>query len=708
MPYRLSEELTIEQKITLNEILNKELDEYGVDESKVISCARNSCNTWNGYFRDNITLGKRDIKFLLRDQWDAKDRSEFNILGKPCLTFNTSSDIANKVIAEQRQSKPAMKVTSINGIASDEALDLRTDILRSISYRSDNDIVYQTAYASMIQFSYGAFYIYVDYESNKSFRKVIKYGLIDDPTTVFFDPNAKMPHKGDGDYCGRLIIMSKGEWDSTYPNIENPVSFAQPQILNTRTYKQKDTVVLCEYFQKEWFPTIIHELSDGRTVDDEEYKEIEKEYKSISKEMGNESSASVIINRDKPYILATRKSQDYRIMHYRLLNDMIVEVSEWHSKLLPIIFCPGNSSYIEGKQYTKSFISDAKDMQKFSNYVLSEVATEIKNRRREQWLGTKDNIIGQEQQWRNPEVSQSILLAKPDSKTNQMPMKLPSSEIPQSLLATLNFANNGIKEIVGYFQANVGVASDQASGKALNNIVTQGNLSSVIFADNMNQAIVQGGKVVLSLFPYVYGDERSIVLSNSAGESRSIVINKNNKDGTITNQIDEGEYDIEISSAPSFAVQKAQSLELFMKMITINPQILPLVADLMAKNLDIEDQHRLIKRFESLVPPNILAEEKGDEPPPPPPPSPQEQMMQQQMALSQKQIQEKEQELQIQQEELKIKHEKLELEKLKIKMEMMELQEKLKDHSHNRNAELHKADLDFTAKIANVVKDLHK
>src|SRR5512135_224127 len=233
MPYKLAAEMTLEQMGIINKQLIDELDSYGVNETSILDTARKAINTWTGYFQDNITAGKRDMKFLLRDQWESNERAQFIQLAKVCLTFNTMADVVNKIIAEQRKMRPALMVRSINGIARDEDLQLRTDLLRSISYHSDNDIVYQTAFASAMQFGYGAFSIYTDYESSTSFRRVIKYDLIEDPTTIFFDPAAKMPHKGDGNYCGRLIMMSLDEFQSTYPHIPNPVSYQQPQILNT-------------------------------------------------------------------------------------------------------------------------------------------------------------------------------------------------------------------------------------------------------------------------------------------------------------------------------------------------------------------------------------------------------------------------------------------------------------------------------------------
>ena len=64
------------------------------------------------------------------------------------------------------------------------------------------------------------------------------------------------------------------------------------------------------------------------------------------------------------------QTQDYKIMHYRLIQNQIIDFAEWPSKYLPIVYVDGDSYYIEGRQYTKSFIHRrARDAQKFINYV---------------------------------------------------------------------------------------------------------------------------------------------------------------------------------------------------------------------------------------------------------------------------------------------------------------------------------------------------
>ena len=103
-------------------------------------------------------------------------------------------------------------------------------------------------------------------------------------------------------------------------------------------------------------------------IDKDQWKEREKGFED-NKEFVKGSIVGEIIAREIPKIVGERQTQDYRVMHYRLIRDRIIDFSEWPSRQLPIPFVDGDSYYIEGRQYTKSFIHEARDAQRQANAV---------------------------------------------------------------------------------------------------------------------------------------------------------------------------------------------------------------------------------------------------------------------------------------------------------------------------------------------------
>lgn len=720
------DQISMDEVEEMNESLAQELSEAGIDEAEVLKKAREDLVLWDGYFGENMVRGKDDMNFVLRDQWSAVERSEFNRFFKPAMQFNKLYDTCKKVVGEQRKNKPDLMVRSLNGLATQKQIDLRTDLVRTISYQNQNDLVYQTAFRSALMMGYGAFEIEIDFESPTSFNRIINYTLITDAQKTSFDPCAIKPHKGDGNFCSRQYLYTKEEFYATFPHVLNPVSYSDPRSLLDFQWETRDTIVVCKYTRKEWFPQRILLLTDGQTVTEEQWEDMQKTIELQRQLADSAQVVGKIIRKDIPEVHATRMSQNYKIRQYLLTQNQIIKFAEWPSKHLPIIFVDGDSNFINGQQYTRSFIHEAKDAQKFINYVGSEIAAEIKNRRREQWLGTPDNIEGYEQMWRTPELQAGMLTARPDPKTGAMPQKMPPWELSQTLLAQFQRGSQDIREILG-FSENEALQGRDMSGKARRERKLEGSMSAYVWFDNLNQAIEQGGRVVLDLLPYIAGEnERHMVVSKADGRTESVILNQivgETEDGKPIrdNTLEAGDYDIEIDTGPSFAVQKDMALEFFQETLQANPQVFPLIADLWAKNLDVQYMPQIAERFKTLVPPQILAQEEGKQLPPQPP-SPQEQMAQAQLQQQQQMLKMNEQKMQIEEqqimeraEELRIRKEKHLLEQAEMILKAQEMQRKagleqqhLKLEHGKLLVDMDKADKDLSSKLAQVMADIHK
>lgn len=713
----IADQMSLDDIEKINEELQDKLANAGIDESEVLIKAREDLVLWDGYFSENITRGKDDMNFVLRDQWSAVERSEFSRLFKPAMQFNKLYDVTKKVVGEQRKNKPDLLVRSLTGKATQKQIDLRADLVRTISYQSQNDLVYQTAFRQALMMGYGAFEICLDYESSKSFNQVIRYDVIPDVTRTSFDPTAMKPHKGDGNFCARQFLYTKEEFYATFPWVQNPVSYADPRSLLDFQWETRDTIVVCKYSRKEWFPIKIYLLSDGSTVTESEWNDMQEQIKVLKNVAEGAKVVKDMILKDIPTIAGERNSKDYKIRQYMMTQNQIIEYTDWPSKYLPLIFVDGDSNFINGQQYTRSFIHEAKDAQKFVNYVGSEVAAEIKNRRREQWIGTPDNILGNEQMWRNPELQNGILIAKPDPKTSQMPQKMSPWELSQSLLLQYQRGCQDIREILGFSETEALQGRDM-SGKARRERKLEGSMSAYVFFDNLNQSIEQGGRVVLDLLPTISGEnERHMVVSKADGRTDSVILNQKMSDGSIENTLEGGDYDVEIDTGPSFAVQKEVSLEMLQGIIQAAPQVFPLIGDIYASNLDVQFMPQLKERLQSLVPPEILAKEQGKQPPPKQP-NPQEMMAHQQMQLQQSQIQEAQAALKIKAEELQLKKQQHELDKaeLLLKAQKIESENQLNIYDHQLNLKKaqvthnldHKKHEDgFSVELAKILSNLH-
>jgi hypothetical protein len=244
-------------------------------------------------------------------------------------------------------------------------------------------------------------------------------------------------------------------------------------------------------------------------------------------------------------------------------------------------------------------------------------------------------------------------------------------------------------------------------------------MSAYVYFDNMNQAVEQGGRVVNDLLPTIIGDdERTMVVSKKDGKTDSVTINSRDKDGTIKNDLGSGDFDVEIDTGPSFAVQKEIALEFLQTTLQANPQAFPLVADLWAKNLDVQFMPQISERFKTMVPPEVLAKEEGKELPPPPP-NPQEMMMQAELQSRQADIQAKMKEIQLKEQKLELEREQMQLDHAEILIKAQEMQNKAQADVYKHQLDLktaevvhgrdrQKMELDFGHRATQILADLYK
>ena len=606
--------------------------------------ARKNVANWYTYFSNNIQRAVSDIEFVLGDQWDAQDRAERRRANKPVMQFNRLRTQVTQIIGEQRQNTPAIVVLPVEASADQEDIDLRADMIRHIQYSSRSDIAEQTCFKWQLMGGFGAMRVGTEYESSKSFKQKITINSVEDPTKAFFDPAAQFHDKSDGKFCGEYVQMRKKDFEEEYPEIakggyqsfpvQPPAYFSMTE--NFMNYGADSYVTYVHYYVKEYFKVRIWMLSDGREM-------VMKDAQIAIKE--NDLLRLQDFTIEPLVKVDSRLSHDYKIMHYKMIANEILEYSEWPSKCLPIIFADGDSITVSNEQVTRSFIHDARDSQTYVNYTGSESADAILKARSEQWIGTPENVDSEQLKniWRNPDRVQGLLIAKRDS-AGELPKNFTPAPISPSLIQQYQRGTIDIQQILGRHEANLGAPSNETSGVAISNRAKLGNASTFVYFDNLNRAIESVARCVLSLMPKIYSDTRHISLMKQDKKARPLTINEvvpSYPQNYIRNSLENDGFTVHVEAGPNYATQKAESVQALLALSASNPQVFPLIADLVAANINIENMPQLVERLKNIVPPQVIAKEEGKPyTPPPAPPNPmmmEIQMKQQELQMKQRQ-----------------------------------------------------------------------
>ena len=133
-------------------------------------------------------------------------------------------------------------------------------------------------------------------------------------------------------------------------------------------------------------------------------------------------------------------------------------------------------------------------------------------------------------------------------------------------------------------------------------------------------------------------------------------------------------------------------MDVLINLVTINPGLFPLVADIIGQNIDINGTETLRTRLRELVPQEIRAKEEGLPPPPPPPPDPMQIVLEKQIETQNREIQVKEQKneaesmLQEQKQMLEffVQNQKAQQEQMKLALEEMRIEQEKRTQENNR------------------------
>lgn len=741
---------------------------------KLAQSARLACEKWREYFKFNIDQYHEMHTFVLGQQWTQDEEDDMiKTFRKVPLMANKLGAMSNSLLGEQQQNTPQLQVVPMTN-CDQKTAHLREVIVKDIMFSTDATIAYQVAAAQAAIGGFGAFYVGTDYAHQRSFDLDFCYGYFKDATRTYFDIGAEEPNKTDGMHSGWISRMSRSKFRRMYgKDIEEKISKNMSPTASKEeialavqpnegedpfTWADGEGISILDHFVRKYEKDMLYKLSNGRAVNQEELDEIIEKSQMMNQRMqeheqqqemmrmmqgqgqmqGQEAQEQQQMPMQEPQpfdmdimtlwddgqpvrIEDKRTIKAYKIMHYKIAGDYILEEGEFPAEQLPLVFVDQNSYYDKtGKQICRSFFGDCKDIQRYINYIRTQSAYILKVSRYDQWIGSKKNVQGQDTQlkWGNPNNIQGILTYD-ESPSGAKPEQIRPPELSQSLAQQYELAINDLYLATGLYPTRLGQQGNETSGVAINGRERQGSYATETFKNSVNRAITTGGSIVNEMIPRVYDSERVIALMMPEEGMKNITINKQMDDygEQIENDIRKGTYEVRLKAGPSYEGQKAEALQSLREVLQVDPESFKLIADLYADNLPLANNIEIKNRLKTMVSPQIIEagktgkmpQENGQEQPTPE--QQQAQMQQQQMQLEQ---QYKQQLLEIKKQELALKAQQmkidLEIEHQKLQSEEIAVMGEIEESKMRYMAETQRTESDASiAHANNLVKILtHK
>jgi hypothetical protein len=573
----------------------------------------------------NRQEGLEDLKFGGGDQWPVELQNSRNLESRPCITVNKVDNYCRQVSNQQRQQRPRIKVHATN--THDDMVDAQTiqGIIRHIEVNSNADHAYDNAFEYAVRMGWGYMRVKTNYISENSFDQEIYIDPVDNPFTVYFDPNSVAPDGSDADRCLITTMMRKDMFRKMYPDADDGgTSFTQRGTGDSQSeWITKEDIRLAEYYYTVKEKATLYLLSDGTATFADD------------KDFFNRLDAFGITVVDK------RDSYKKTIKYIKLTAIEVLEERDWAGKYIPIVPVYGRHIVVGDKRKKFGMIRHAKDPQRMYNFWQTAITESVALAPKAKWLLAEGQDEGHENDWANANIKSFPLLRYKqtdiDGRPAPAPTRLQPEPPPTGVMAAAMGVDNDIKNIMGiYDPAQLGQGN--ISGKAINGQQQQVDLTNFDYYDNLTRSIAHVGKICLDLIPKIYDTERVMRIIGDDGKPELLTINQVDSVGRVLNDISVGQYDVVMETGPGYNSKRQEAVDNMLPLLSAAPELMKVAGDLVFRNMDWPGADIIADRL-AAANPMAQIDDKSKIPP----------QVQMQLAMSQKQIQELTQQLQTQQ-----------------------------------------------------------
>jgi hypothetical protein len=199
--------------------------------------------------------------------------------------------------------------------------------------------------------------------------------------------------------------------------------------------------------------------------------------------------------------------------------------------------------------------------------------------------------------------------------------------LPQTgLIQAKMGASDDIKSTTGQYDASLGMAGNERSGKAIIARERQADTGTYHFVDNLARAVRHVTRIIIDLIPKYYDTQRVARIIGVDGDTKMAKIDpsqpmpvraiKDMETGATIEKIynpSVGKYDVVVTTGPNYMTKRQEALESMAQLLQGNPQLWAVAGDLFVKNMDWPGAQEMAKRFEKTIDPMIISDD--DKPP---------------------------------------------------------------------------------------------
>jgi len=575
-------------------------------------------------WKDAQDARAEDIKALSPDStWDRKDREAREEAGRPCLSFDELGQYVNQLVNDVRENKRAIEVNPAGDTTSEAQARFLGALIRQIEDRSNAQLAYTRMFEDAAQGGYGFLRIIPRYVQQS----------VRTPSAQSFDQE--------------LIIEPVHN-----PDLITPGYFTRPDFSDCERWWVHERFIEAAFKRRFGKKSKIHELKGltsevGPSWCDDKGIWVRELWETRTK------PATLVLLRPKGYPDAApmafwqdtiEDAEGFEVVKERVVEqpyicqtitngvEILEERKDWPGRYLPFVGCTGKILWSkasgEQKRVLLSLIRKAIDPQQLYNYYRTQEAEIVGMTPKVPWFyyeGTMDPTQEADLLASNVVPVGAIRLK---AKSNAWPAEYGLPPIPQrpayeppiqALEMGAESTRRGIQAATGTgFLPTQAQRVNEKSGVALREIATSAQKGAYHFVDHYEHALRRTGVILVDAIPHYYDTPRTISVKRKDDTPINVRINdpkappvREFGDGPILLR-PEDEFDVTVSSGPSFESERDRTLKVAQELIASRPEIFQVIGPEVIRMLNLGPLgDQLAESLEAMQPPAIQALKKG-------------------------------------------------------------------------------------------------
>lgn len=544
-------------------------------------------------------------KFVFETSLTEDDITLLTTLSKPQLEFNITEAYISRLLGEFSKQEPSILVSAQDETMADAVtVDVVEKHLRHILFDTKNDATQYEVMKDLYSGGFSCFKLRTDYENAKSFNQNIYVDRVFDPTLVGFDQLSRKPSKSDGSYCFELFPMHKKDFERDFPDVDiENINFKGSFSGFTWAYSNgnEEIILVADYYEKKKRRQKIVQLQDGKVITEKEYKKTLEEWLQLM---------------PPPAIMGEPRWTEFEtIVRYRCIDNQVVEYTETDFTRFPLIYVDGNSIMLKspktgGSAYrmTRPYVYHAKGAQKLKNFAGISLANEIENIVQHKIMIAKEALPEEEdwlQAYKDVQKPNTFVFNAYFDQDPDKPIPTPIREVqrmpaPPEIMQAFGATDALVQNILGSYDASLGINDNQLSGIAIVEAATQSNAAAMPYIVGYLQGWQSVAEMIVDLIPKYYKTPRTIPVMGMDGKRDYVKINQ--QDG-VKMEYEPNVLNVRVEAGVSYQIQKNRALQQIIALQQASPLFaqfmnekgLPVLLD----NLEIKGIDQLKEQVDS-------------------------------------------------------------------------------------------------------------